>query len=295
MSNQIHTWASRCVHDASDANYNGVHWTEANGQPVGSNLSPQADGVYPNPPRILVDLSHMASLALGRQMPQTATYRVTGITIGMQNCDDLDDNDRGAFFNGYINYYNPTSHRINAMKAARAVERFSEGDEMDYASSLFPPINEHYAGFRFGWSRDDDVDHQTHAGGVVDWTNATSLQNWAMGQIFDMYDEGMQDYTTIGGALWKSRCGATSKLRWSASINNADFSDPAGFTPNGYLTESPGISDYQWSAGADQHIEVMGGLLLIEVRQCNSIPNGDAVRDDYDFTVGVEVEGWSAW
>ena len=297
----IHTWTSRCAEDVDSVFNNGVHWSNAEGSPVGSNLSPDADGVYPNGPRILVDLSQMGSQNLGRQLPMTANYRVTGITIGIQNCDDVDDNDRGAFFNGYIHYYSPTMHRMDAMQTARRLEDLSEQIDMDAGSSLWPTQQRAYRGFRFGWNRDDDIVAQTNAGNVPDWAAQTGLTNWSMSTILYLYGQYLGGgLDAPGGAdhlytLWDSRTGATDKIRWACSLNNANFEDPPGFTPNGYLVEQPSIMDFHYNPPVGTHLDIMGGLLLIEVRQCNTIPNGDISPDDYDFTVGIEVEGWSSW
>lgn len=243
----------------------------------------------------------MGSLALGRQLDQTSTYRVTGIKIGVQNVDEgVDDNDRGAFFTGYVNYFSPSKHRINALQAARAVEKHSEGADLDSGASLFPAANQHYRGFRFGWSLDDDVLFQTNAQQVPDWTAATGKDNWNMGEIFEIYSDSQMQSDAREGALWNDRTGATDKLRWACSVNNADHVELSVFDGNilgqeNYLVESPGIQDFEYQTPAGTHLEVLGGLLLIDVRNCNTIPNGDVSPDDYYFTVQIEVEGWSSW
>lgn len=288
MSVNQHIVATTVVTDQSHASYHGAGWYR-NG-PIGKSISPDADGVYPQPPGFTIDLSHMLSRVLGRQLPMMATYRVTGIRIGCINDDDTDDNDRGAFFSGYIYYRNPTSHIIDALQAARSTEKWSEGDEID-GDALFMDTSDNYEGFRFGWDGDQQVNFQTNASQVSDWIAATGDDDWNMSDVMGLFAGGLDQ--PPNNANWNTRIGGTDKLRWACSINNAQH---VGSTlPPDTLNEHPGIQDYVFQCAAGRHIEVVGGLLACEVRNSNTIPNGDVIPDDYEFQVEVTVEGWSSW
>ncbi|AXH76826.1 MAG: hypothetical protein [Cressdnaviricota sp.] len=125
-SKQIHSVSTVVTNDTDDGGYEGASWVI--NDPVGSNISPDSDGVFGTTKYVLVDLSKLLSVKLGRQMPMTATYRLKGFQIGLRNVDDADDNDRSAFMGGTVFYHSPTKHKIDALQAARFVERHNEID-----------------------------------------------------------------------------------------------------------------------------------------------------------------------
>lgn len=286
-----HTVATTVTSSLASTSYHGAAWTHDT--PIGSDISPDVDGVYPNTPAITVDLSMMLSRILGKQMPMDAVYRVTGIRIGLVNVDDADDNDRGMLLGGYIYYHSPTKHKIDAMQAAEAIERASEEGHID-PDAFFMQTARRYQGFRFGWNDDLNVLYQTDAQAVSDWAAWTGDNTWSMYPILNLYAQGLQDYhTDRANTLWEYRTASSepSMMRFLAGFRNANM-DSDGINAT---VDSIWHGDYIWQAAANRHIEVMGGLLLIEARQSNTHPSGDISPDDYNVQVEVTVEGWKRW
>lgn len=281
-----HIVASRATVDSSDANYHGVAWIQPS--PIGSDISPDADGVYPSPPVILCDLSHMLSRSLGKQMSMTSTYRVTGIKIGVKNVDDIDDNDRGIALAGYIYYHTPTKHKVDAIQASRKIEKASEEDQID-GDSLYINQYDRYSGFRFNWNEDDQVKYPTNAGDVDGWNVLTATEEWNLDDMLILYDNTIAPEQAPVRALWIRKTGGPSLMRWGLSWNNA--MNEAG----GTLIENPGVDDFEYVAEAGRHIDVMGGLLAVEVQVSNSLPTTELSPDHYDIQVEMTVEGWTSW
>jgi len=294
-----HVVATTVTTSAQSTYYHGAAWTDPS--PIGSDISPDADGVYPAPGfYFLIDLSHMLSRSLGKQMSMTSTYRVTGIKIGVKNVNDLDDNDRGIVLGGYLWYHEPTKHKIDAIQACRKIERASEANQID-PDSLFIRTEDRYSGFRYNWSNDQQVSFPTNALDVGGYNSLTGRDEWSIYNMLDLYGTslGPEEGCEKGRQLWLSKTGHVSLMRWALSFNNAMHVDPAPSVadPLGtpYLIENPAVGDFEYVAAAGRHIDVMGGLILGQVIFSNTIPNGDLIPDDYQLVVEVSVEGWSSW
>ena len=144
-----------------------------------------------------------------------------------------------------------------------------------------------YKGFRYNWSDDSQVHYATtedlgdiagHAG-VVEWNISDSLvgYNMALGSLDTFPDN----------ALWGRRTGVSDEWQWSASINNAIHKGAVSG-----LDEYAGRDDFVLPILSDNHVDVMGGLILTD---CNTIPNTDSGPDDYNIRITAQVEGWSQW
>lgn len=291
MSQGQHTMCTRVTDNQSSVNYHGAAWTSPS--PIGSDISADADGVYPGNMNILVDISYMLSRMLGKQMSMTETYRVTGITIGLKNIDPgLDDNDRGLFLYGYCQWYSPSKHRIDAVQACRRIEQASEEAQID-SDSLWMSTSNTYQGFRFNWDADNQVRSDTGAGAVAGWNPATGENNWNLSDMVALYGAHIDPVTPKGRQLFESKLGGGSNMRFGVAMVNAMHLDGAFTTVQ--LQENPTVNDFHWKAESGRHIDVMGGLINIEVQGSNTTPNGDVSPDDYDVVVGIQVEGWSSW
>lgn len=295
MSQGQHMVATRVTDNSSSINYHGAAWTSPS--PIGSDISPDADGTYP-PYNILVDISHMLSIMLGKQMSMTETYRVTGIRIGVKNVNDLDDNDRGVALYGHLKWYAPSKHRVDAIQLCRKIERESEKHSMT-SGSLWISTAHQYQSFRYNWDADFQVKYNTGAGSVSGWNAATGWNSWNMEDMFNLYGQHIDPVTDKGRQLFSGKLGGHSQMRFGLSFNNAMHEDPVP-TPTDplglpFLIERPDIGDFVWQAEAGRHIDVMGGLLEIQVEGSNTLPNGDASPDDYDVVVTIAVEGWNSW
>jgi len=287
MSKVQHKVTSRVTASSASDAYHGVGWIDPS--PIGSDLSPDADGVFPQYYVVLIDLSHMLSLTLGKQMPMDAVYRVTGLKIGLQNVNDADDNDRGAVFNGYVYWHGATKHKIDAIQVMRLLENNSEEDQID-GDSIFLSGAKQYRGIRYGWDDDDQVWYQTDAFDVNGWSAATGKTDWNLSSLFDIYSDTV-DGTQPLRALWQTRVGKANKMRFAVGYNNAMHEDSTFGTTS--LIENPQVHDFDWQAQDDRHIDVLGGMLAVEFRGGNTLPNGDASPDDYDIVMEITIEGWS--
>jgi len=296
-----HIVATTVTESQASGVYHGAAWTDPS--PIGADISPDADGVYPAPGLyFLVDISHMLSRALGKQMSMTSTYRVTGIKLGVKNVDDIDDNDRGIVLGGYLWYHTPTKNKIDAIQACRKIERASEANQID-PDSLFIRTEDRYTGFRFNWNDDQQVYYPTNALDVGGYKTLTGKDEWSLHHMLDLYGTslGPADGCEKGRQLFNSRTGGVNLMRWALAFNNAMHVDPpvaAGHILDPglpYLIENPAVNDFEYVAEAGRHIDVMGGLILGQVQFSNTIPNGDVSPDDYLLQVEITVEGWSSW
>lgn len=300
-SKTLHVVSTTVTNDVDDAEYRGAAWGVLP-DPSGRDLSPDADGVYIDENAIVVDLSHMLSRTLGKQMPMTGTYRIKGIKIGLKNVDDLiDDNDRGMLAYGYIYTHGETKHKIDALQAARFVERHSEIGQTDGDSEIFVSDagSPHYRGMRYGWNGANQVAHQTQCS-VSDYNTVSGSTTWNMVDLFDIYENGLDQPDEKDNALWTQRTGGPNLMRFSCDIQNAmhsesGFLDDGGLIPDVAVIESPRVNDFHWQAPGDTHIDALCGLVLIDVLGSNTLPNGDMSPDDYDWHVTFEIEGWSTW
>lgn len=257
----------------------GLVWNPS--PPIAQDIDIDNDGeMYET---IIVDLSHMLSQTLGKQMPQAATYRLNYISIGLVNVNDGDDNDSGAFFAGTVDFYSPTMHRIKALKAGRELEKRLESTQVD-ADSVFFRTEKDYRGYRFNFEFDDDVEHAT-----AETLGAPFTQTeWNMKDIFQAYSLSVNPTGMASNSLWSNRTGNLSKIRWSADILNNSIDDD-GLDSNLY---QPQINDYVWTAPGGVPIEVLGGLLRISVLE-TSTDSPEIVDDDYQLRVTIGVTGWS--
>jgi len=291
MSRNQHVVATNVATTGTDPDYFGAAWTEPS--PIGADISPDADGVFPSGGyQFSVDISHMLSRMLGKQMSMTETYRVTGIKIGVKNVDDIDDNDRGIMLGGFVEWFSPTKHRIDAVQACRRIEKASEAGAID-SDSLFISTVNRYTGFRYNWRYDNEVEFPSGAGAVAGWVAATGEQQWNLRDMLALYGQSIDLAANKDRQMFWTKCGGKSSMRFALALNNAMHQDGALTTVQ--LIENPAVHDFVWQAEAGRHIDVMGGLLNFNVQQSNTLPNGDASPDDYDVQVEITIEGWSSW
>jgi len=291
VSKALHCVGSVAVNDTSSTGYEGISWVIDD--PWGSDLSPDADGVFGTTKYVLVDLSNLLSQKLGKQMPMCATYRVKGIQVGLRNVDDFDDNDRGAYFGGTMFYHSPTAHKIDAVQAARYVEYMTELGQADGDSTFFADADQvGYSGFRFNWNADAQVSYGT--GEAIGNIAGNVRGEWNLQDTLVGYNMGMGSTDKRpSNALWVRRTGQSDEMQWSCQILNALHEDSTIGTTS--LLEKPERNDWVAPIEANNHLDVMGGLMLFSLSQCNTIPNGDASPDDYDLQFSIQVEGWSQW
>lgn len=262
--------------------------------PAAGDIDIDNDGVFGTRHRAVIDLSHGLGQALGKQLPMTAIYRVKGIKVGIRPVDDTIDNSQGGvMFGGNIKYVFPNKHNIDAIQAARKVERLAESRTIDADSDVFGTERSGYNGFRFGWRTESDVYMATREGfssageavdgGVSSW--CLYSDDGALG-ILDNYATWKGLVPQLGTEhrnLWNTRCGSPSKMMW-----NCTWVSDSG---------AQGQADFHKQWGAENHLPVLGGLLVLDVIYSSTdqpaTPSGS--DDDYVVFVEVDVEGWEAF
>ena len=259
-------------------------------------------------PNYVVDISHLLSKQLGKQMPQMATYRVKGIRLELQNVDNANDNNYALAIGGRINYYAPTEHRIDALQHARQYKRDSAAAiAATDVSDPFGPWSDDkkYKGMRFNWSEDDDGVH----GAVADNTTVLSGTKFSVKEIFDHYnqaiggipsEEGYDSAGAVGDALWITRTGLDNQegLGWVCSYQNSAVIDVGSITdPSGIdWLFSPNSKPYELMLPANNHLDVLGGLLVVRVNHTNTDnPRLGEVEDEYELRMTIFVEGWEGF
>lgn len=239
-----------------------------------------ADGVYVDKNRVLIDISNGLSMTLGRQMSQMSTYEVEYIRIEMQNKDDLNDNDSGLALNGACYYWTPTKHRIDALQLARQLEKAKESTEIDDDSFLLS-TQQDYKGMRFNWNNDGQVEFASSES-----FDALVGAEWDLTELMMVYGQmnqlGQDQYDN---SLWYSRTGTTNSFGFSCAYVND--------SSNGSV-ESPAIYN-PVSTPFESHVprSVLTGLMMIDFSASSTDSPTNLVDDDYQIRVTVGVKGWS--
>lgn len=237
------------------------------------------DGFMPDT-RILIDLSHALSQRLGRQMSMFSTYKVDYISINLVNKDDTGvDNDSGAEFAGRVLWHTPSKHRIEALQLMRQLEKVSESTVLD-ADSWLISTEKDYSGVRFNWDDDDQVLHATSEA----FTTLSGSQ-WDMSELFSIYDI-MEGAPQQQNALWSGRTGYPNSLAWNCYYRNNAW-DTDGVDSPIYQPES---SIFQAN---NLKLEVLGGLMVIDVTNSSTDDTAHTIDDDYNVVVTIGVSGWS--
>lgn len=243
----------------------------------------------------VIDLTHILSRALGKQLSQMATYRVNFLSVSLRNVDDTLDNDSAGYFGGNLRWVTPSKHRIDALQLARQYRR--ETGLAEISSDPFATIStdKKYKGFRFNWDDDGQID-----GATTDGTAALAGTYFDMASILEAYNLMMggtpssegYDTTGQGQALWEKRVGmpVTNGLQFVTSIKNREVTN-GGVTFNDYEVFDPQSVEWTWTAPAGQTLPVLGGLLLMNLTHGNTDAPG-VVEDEYEMLVTVGVEGW---
>lgn len=232
------------------------------------------DGEMPDT-RILVDLSQALSQRLGRQMSMMSVYKINYIRIELENVDDAVDNVDGAQFGGKVNFWSPTKHRMNAMKLARATEKHQEKGEVD-ADSFFLSTDHDYSGIRFNWDADNQVVFPT----AESFTGLAGAE-WDLAELFDVYNSMVVQNPVQSNSMWSNdgRCGFPENIGFSVEYwNNVG----GGYQPHS--------TAFEWNGG-DQYLEVLGGLLELDVIH-SSTESPSLVDDDYRVRITVGITGW---
>ena len=242
----------------------------------------------------IVDISHLLSEQLGKQMPMMATYRVKGLHLSLRNVNNTADNDSALLYGGTVNWYSPTKHRIDALQHARTYKR----QHLSIPSELHDPFSQwsddkKYKGLRFNWAADTD----SVSGALTDDTTVLAGTEFSLKEIFDHYNqaiggnpinEGYDEAAGEGDALWNTRVGLEEYdgLYFVTSFRNR-IQTGSGTTVEHHNPES---MPWEWQSDSN-HLAVLGGLISITGVQTSTDAPG-FVEDEYYIQCSVMVEGW---
>lgn len=252
-------------------------------------IDQDADGVMEGFSRrtIVLDLSEMLGYRLGKQIPMTANFRVNYLSIGLRNVNDGNDNDGPNYFAGDWEWYTPTKHRVDAVQAWRQLEKRIEEHDSDQ-EGIFVSSEDRYKGFRYGWTHSEEQVQHVTMGAPGELPNGYNLVD-----MLTTYNAGLNQGTpSQSNAIWDRKVGRSSHLGWSAVCENGEFRDGPLLDNDNFDTAN--IRDFQWTAPHGHAIEVMGGLLIINVTH-SSVDNIQNIDDDFDLHIDVGVSGWSSW
>lgn len=286
MSNQqLHLCSGRIKSDDNTLNAPGLKVISGSFP-----IDIDADGVMEGTAtsRIIVcDLTEMLGYRLGKQLPQNATYRVNHLSISARNVDDTNDNDGPNYFAGDYEWYSPTKHRIDGIQAWRMLEKEIERADAD-VEGIFVSTGDRYKGFRFGWTNATDISYPT-LGAPAALTNGYNLV-----EMLRTYNDGLMNdgVPTQNNPIWDRKVGRSSHLSWSLTTNNGMIEDTIG--PVNQPIDNALIQDAVWTAPSGHCIEIIGGLLVINVTH-SLTDTVQSFDDDFEFEVNIGVSGWSTW
>lgn len=219
-------------------------------------------------PNYLIDLSKVASNALGRQCSMMAGYKLHSITVGIRPSDDTVDNDHAGHFGGRTLVRLMTPHMKEALKLARATEKASEATQVDN-DSLFLSDDNDYSGFRYQWGNTtDDI--------VVEHTTVTTITNndrWNLEDICNYYN--VMTAPDESNALFNGRAPGVISQIWECGWSNK---------PWGAMGGTKG------DATREMHMEIVplvaGNINYSHVNEPGAIDDEYYVWIEVDFTIG---------
>lgn len=241
-------------------------WLAGTDWPSDNTIDGDNDGLILPVPNFVLDLSKIASNALGRQAPMMASYKVHSMRIGIRPSDDTIDNDHAAHFGGEFVYVLATEHAKTAMQLARKTDKATEATQVD-GDSLFLSDDKDYSGFRYNWGDTAIVDHPT-ANGVSGMNSV-----WTVQDILVAYNEMTRPCES--NALFNGRFPGPIGAMWECGWSNKP-----------YGAMGTGRGDCQ----RDMHVEILpliGGFIKhSHVNEPGTVDDEYHVHIEVDFTIG---------
>ena len=259
-----------------------ARWVDAGtaGVTADGAISPATGGEYTDKPGAVIDLSAAISMAVGRQVTQNQTFRVSHLSVMIENDDDGDNNNESLTATGRFRYYGPNDHRVNAYQAYRKVWRnyWMGGNSTSSLAFSNPGTGGDYKALRMGLSA-DYANEQVPYGSPDPFTDITG-SNANLYPIFQAYDAANAgDGAEFGNRLWRDgRTGHPEAVQWSAFNRNA-----------GGLGDDGMIGGFHMNF--HQPLKVMCGLLHFGVDSTNS-DDGFSFDDEYHIRIGIGVDGY---
>ena len=245
----------------------GFYWTE--NYPSDGDIDGDNDGGMIPTPNYLVDLSKVASNALGKQASMMATYKIHSVTIGIRPVDDATDNAEGAVFAGNHYYVLATEHGKTALQLARRTEKEIEKSEFD-GDSFFLSTDKDYRGFRYNWYPGNE--HR-----VIDFGTTCGLPNldntWNLREISVYYDQMTQPDES--NALFNGRAPGIMSTMWSCGWNTKPFG-----------AMGAGLGDCHSELHLDIFPLLAGAVRYSHANEPGVVDDDWHVEIEVDFTVG---------
>lgn len=242
--------------------HDGFYWTRD--APNNNDIDGDNDGRMLPVPNYLIDLSKLASNALGQQCSMMATYKIHSISVGIRPSDDYFDNDQSAHFGGRHFVRLMTDHMKNALKLARKTEKASEATQID-GDSLFLTTEKDYSGFRYQWGNtveDIKVEHSTI-------TTLTNNDRWNLEDICLFYNEMTEP--SEKNALFNGRAPGVIAQLWEAGWSNKPWAEMG-------------------SAKGDSHRDMHMDIVPLIAGNINYSHVDEPGTNDDDYHVWMEVD-----
>lgn len=242
-------------------------------------ISPATGGEYSDKPGAVIDLSAAVSMAVGRQVTQNQTFRVSHLSVMIENDDSGDNNHESMVATGRFRFYGPSDHRVNAYQAYREVWRrhYRGGTTSSMAFSSAGTAGD-YKALRVGLSA-DYANEQVPFGSSDPFTDVSG-SNPNLRAMFAAYDDANagngSEYTN---RLWlDGRTGHPEAVNWSAYNRNASGSGDEAMIQSFHMN-------------FHQPLKVMCGLMhfTVDTTQADDFFSFD---DEYHIRIGIGVDGY---
>jgi len=250
----------------------GMEWNPA---PAFNDIDGDNDGVFNPAYSFTLDLSHLASRALGQQCSMMGVYKLHRIRIGVRPVDDANDNEEASNFGGRFLFHHATDHTIEALKLARATEKAVESTQLDSDSFLLS-IDKDYTGFRYNWSYTPDYHTTAHATS----SNVDNMDDfWNLSQIGSAYNAMTEpdESNALFNGRWSGEGQALFNMGWS----NTPFA--GGSAGEGGAEH---VGDDTVSFNVDVLPLIHGQILYSHVNEPGTVDDDYIVVIDCEFTMG---------
>ncbi len=241
----------------------GFYWTT--NPPANNDIDIDNDGEYANPHYYMIDLSKVASNALGRQASMMAGYKLHSVSVQVCPVDDANDNDVAAAFAGSHFYRLMTPHMKKALQLARKTEKYDEASQVD-GDSFFLSGDRDYRGFRYTWGPEVQFEVLEHATA----STMLSANYWNLVDICNNYDS--MTAPSESNALFNGRAPDVCDLMWQAGWANKPWDSQST------------IGEHRRSANIEIVPILAGHVRWTSVDE----PQADFIDDDY--IVRIEVD-----
>lgn len=252
----------------------GTKWID--NIPAADDIDIDNDGVMDPAPGFLLDLSHIGSMVLGKQMPMMGRYKLNSLRIGIRHVDDVVDNEEEAAFAGIFEFFPSTDHLENALKLARLVEKSYESTEIDFDSYLLSTERD-YSGMRFNWSGNNDVEYPTQSGLGLS-------QEWSLLDVFAVYNTMLEE--KYDNQLWMGRVGIPCRKAWTVSAGSGSHGDDG--EPGTSFEYPAHFTDDKLNVGHTIFPLVFGSVQHSSVNEDTAGTVDTGVDDDYHVYVEVD-------